>query len=457
MKFYAITSVLEVNKIVILPENQAIPMQNMLHVILSLIFVFTTSGVVFLQENYNQCIQAFELCSGVTTNANNIDANKTVCPGCEDDFNFCFGSSNTVWFKFTTNDLGGAIQVSFTNLVFENNPSQGNQLQAVMIRALAPCDATTYSAIGNCEAGAVGNFNLIAPNLLPNTEYFIVVNGALNGGATVAAEASFSIAISGESVDRIQPNLYLQIDSLNVCAGYPVAFWADTSNCPENGNYEWFLNDELFAVTTSPYFQTSVLNSGDVVSVTTSCYTNLCPIVLTSERGPFSVLSFPVDAGPNFTIEAGESVILQGVASGISYTWTPSSSLNNATILNPIAVPTETTVYSLSVSDGTCMFSDQATVFVIEALEITNTFTPNGDGSNDTWYIPGLDAYPNCLVEIFDRWGQNVFTTTGYDQKKAWDGTNNGRKMNEGVYFYSITLRDGITNEPLRGTLTLIR
>lgn len=75
-------------------------------------------------------------------------------------------------------------------------------------------------------------------------------------------------------------------------------------------------------------------------------------------------------------------------------------------------MPDETTTYFLEATDNICTFSDQATVFVQKDLEITNTFpTPNGDGSNDTWYI-GLELYPDCLVQIIDRWGQEVFQTT---------------------------------------------
>ena len=45
-------------------------------------------------------------------------------------------------------------------------------------------------------------------------------------------------------------------------------------------------------------------------------------------------------------------------------------------------------------------------------------------------------VYPNCFVQIFDRWGQMVFQSTGYSKAKAWDGTGKSGKLAEGVYFY---------------------
>ena len=64
---------------------------------------------------------------------------------------------------------------------------------------------------------------------------------------------------------------------------------------------------------------------------------------------------------------------------------------------------------------------------VIEKMEceqpIPETiFSPNGDGYNDTWGIVNIFQYPNCLISVFDRWGQRVYYNKGYDN--PWDGTN---------------------------------
>jgi gliding motility-associated-like protein len=87
------------------------------------------------------------------------------------------------------------------------------------------------------------------------------------------------------------------------------------------------------------------------------------------------------------------------------------------------------------------------------AIVIPNTFTPNGDGINDTWNIKYLNSYMNCLVNIFDRYGQNVFTSIGYGI--PWDGTYRGSKLPVGTYYYLIDLKTGY--KLLSGFVAIIR
>jgi len=65
---------------------------------------------------------------------------------------------------------------------------------------------------------------------------------------------------------------------------------------------------------------------------------------------------------------------------------------------------------------------------------IPNVFTPNGDGNNDVFEIVGLDQYDRAEVTIFNRWGNEVYRNKDY--KNNWDGSN----LNEGTYYYLITL-----------------
>lgn len=88
-----------------------------------------------------------------------------------------------------------------------------------------------------------------------------------------------------------------------------------------------------------------------------------------------------------------------------------------------------------------------------KAFIIPNAFSPNGDNINDKWIIKGLKDYDNCTVEIFTRYGREVFRSTGY--QRPWDGTYNGAQMPVGVYYYLIDLRNG--EKPLSGPLTLLR
>ncbi|MHA8102172.1 gliding motility-associated C-terminal domain-containing protein [Aquirufa nivalisilvae] len=75
---------------------------------------------------------------------------------------------------------------------------------------------------------------------------------------------------------------------------------------------------------------------------------------------------------------------------------------------------------------------------------LTNGFSPNGDGVNDTFIIPGIMSLPNHRLSIYNRWGSLVFETDNY--KNNWDGmsnnadtllTNDG-KIVDGIYYYII-------------------
>ncbi|WP_158990276.1 gliding motility-associated C-terminal domain-containing protein [Mucilaginibacter sp. L196] len=89
----------------------------------------------------------------------------------------------------------------------------------------------------------------------------------------------------------------------------------------------------------------------------------------------------------------------------------------------------------------------------LSALSIPNTFTPNGDGINDTWEIKYLDYYPKSTVNIFNRWGQKVFSSIGYPT--PWDGTYKGTVLPSGTYYYIIDPKNG--QAVFSGWLAIIR
>ncbi|WP_338224309.1 MBG domain-containing protein [Algoriphagus confluentis] len=89
----------------------------------------------------------------------------------------------------------------------------------------------------------------------------------------------------------------------------------------------------------------------------------------------------------------------------------------------------------------------------LEQIEVPNTFTPNGDGVNDTWGVPDLRYFRGARVQVFDRGGQRMFYTEDPDQK--WDGTFNGKEVGVGTYFWVIEVEE--TGELRRGVLNLLR
>lgn len=87
---------------------------------------------------------------------------------------------------------------------------------------------------------------------------------------------------------------------------------------------------------------------------------------------------------------------------------------------------------------------------------IPNAISPNGDGKNDVWKLEFLSLlYPNAEVDIFNRWGENVYSSKGY--QTPWDGTYKGQLLPVGTYYYVINLNDSTIKEPFKGGVLLIR
>jgi gliding motility-associated-like protein len=163
------------------------------------------------------------------------------------------------------------------------------------------------------------------------------------------------------------------------------------------------------------------------------------------------------NAGADKFITQGQSVTLSGSAKGtnVSYYWTPTDYLSSSTILQPVASPVDDITYTLHVvSNIGCgtEATDAVFVRVYKKVVVPNTFTPNGDGTNDTWAIEALDTYPESVTQVFNRYGAVVFKSIGYS--KAWDGKYNGQDIPAGTYYYIIDLKNGKT---LTGWVLVVR
>jgi gliding motility-associated-like protein len=95
-----------------------------------------------------------------------------------------------------------------------------------------------------------------------------------------------------------------------------------------------------------------------------------------------------------------------------------------------------------------------------EAVFVPESFSPNGDGVNDAFVIPGIEGYPGNTIVIFNRWGGKVFEAAGYNNGSVvWDGSSPDALISgnspAGTYFYVLELGDG--QEALTGYIYLNR
>jgi gliding motility-associated-like protein len=95
-------------------------------------------------------------------------------------------------------------------------------------------------------------------------------------------------------------------------------------------------------------------------------------------------------------------------------------------------------------TNGTC--SEQAfNVQVVGDVFVYNAVSPNGDSKNDFFFLDFIDLIPETKsneVFIYNRWGDEVFSTSDYDNKaRVFEGINNGgSRLPAGVYFYKVVL-----------------
>ncbi len=92
-------------------------------------------------------------------------------------------------------------------------------------------------------------------------------------------------------------------------------------------------------------------------------------------------------------------------------------------------------------------------------LIVYNEFSPNNDGSNDTFRIDCIENYPNNKFEVYNRYGALVYAIDGYANN--WDGTanvsgaiNRNDKLPTGTYYYTLDLGMGAKKS---GWLSIIR
>lgn len=164
-----------------------------------------------------------------------------------------------------------------------------------------------------------------------------------------------------------------------------------------------------------------------------------------------------VDAGPSYTVAQGTPLVLEATANNetsLSFLWTPSGGLSAADVLQPSLTATEDIQYTLTATgEGGCTASDDVDIKVLKPVKAPNAFSPNGDHINDTWVITNLSDYAGCTVEVFNRYGQLVYQSTGYSH--PWDGTYNGQPLPLATYYYVIRLKNGFA--PMTGYVVILK
>lgn len=182
---------------------------------------------------------------------------------------------------------------------------------------------------------------------------------------------------------------------------------------------------------------------------------------LIQEADSFRILLDP----DKIKIAIGEEVRLQPTVIGadtdyLTYHWEPSVGLSCTTCASPLSSPSLTTTYVVTVFDPQgCSTTAQVTVEVENhmVIYVPNAFTPNGDGVNDILRVFGI-SIKSVIFNVFNRWGEKVFSMETSDLQNGWDGTYRGKMLPPDVFVYYLdaTFDDG-QKKQLKGSVAILR
>ena len=170
------------------------------------------------------------------------------------------------------------------------------------------------------------------------------------------------------------------------------------------------------------------------------------PLKLTVNAGADTIIPW----GTTYQLNAS---ILPVQAKIASINWTPVADSFCQNCLNPTIAPFDASLFTITVVDSNgCKASDKVLILVKKErpVYIPNTFSPNGDGLNDIFYInAGQDFIEEVTYfQIYDRWGNKIFEKERFapnDPAYGWDGMFRNKKVNSAVFVYwaLIKFKDG--------------
>ncbi len=267
---------------------------------------------------------------------------------------------------------------------------------------------------------------------LQTGEIFVTVTDSNNCTEIIGLTVGFSGKINGYA-EIIRENLCYK-DSIAVAVASlpdgiePKTFiWSDQ----QTGDTAYNLYANTYTI-----YAYDKYNCGDTISLSVTHPDSIRPnfeIIRPSCSGEFdgSIAAYPTGGTKDY-----------------SYYWNDGSTQH---IINEIR---EGNYYLTITDNNSCIFEYQ-----IELKEskycvfVYNTFTPNGDGVNDTWIIENIEHFKYSKVWVYNRVGNLVFYENNY--QNDWAGTYNDKELPEGTYYYIIDL--GTAGAPIKGHVTIIR
>lgn len=344
--------------------------------------------------------------------------------------------SLTATYTVTGTDVNGCSSTATTTLTVNPLPIASITGDLFICTGQSATLVATGGVSYNWSEGSTGS--TVTLNPVATTNYSVTVIDAKNCTATSNVDVTVStIPVASAGNDT------------SICIGTPAQLSGGTGLF-----YTWSPSTGLSDVNSSNPSASPVVTTKYALTVSngnSNCATTDTVLV--------TVVPLPIaSAGSDRTIIIGQSTTLVGTG-GVTYNWSPTTGLNAGSGSFVIATPKQPTTYTVIVSDALGCTSIAAVTVDIDfqcgEVFVPSGFTPNGDGQNDILYVRG-----NCITDLsfvlFDRWGQQVFSTSNKDN--GWDGSYNGNPANTATFTYSLkaNLLNGKKVE-MTGNVSLVR
>jgi gliding motility-associated-like protein len=348
-------------------------------------------------------------------------------------------------YTVTVTDGNGCQQTANVSVVLSDGPV----ITVTSVNGVT-CNGQTNGSASVTVTGGDGNYSY---SWSPSGGNGSTANGLAPGAYTITVEDGSGCQVT-ENILIGEPLAVSVTGVVNNsdCSGNNGSIMAVASGGTGSYAYLWSPNGETSSsITGAPGNYSVVVTDG-----------NGCQVTQSFTIGLTNNLDATILPG-NTTIEGGESVQLEVELNPDSpvatYTWTPIDGLSCTDCPNPIASPSVTTTYVVSVlTEEGCSDTAMVTIFVTTPcgdLFMPTIFSPNADGLNDELCVLG-----GCIVEmdlkIYNRWGEMVFESNS--PSICWDGSFRGKPMNSAVFVYKLYVKtsDGQEIEE-SGNVNLVR
>ncbi len=323
--------------------------------------------------------------------------------------------------------------VAATGILFDNNNFCPGESATLTVDGGSLVAGTQWIWYENgCGGTSIGTGNSLTVTPSSTTSYYVRAEGGTCGN-TACANVSINVS-----------DAYAYMVPFDSECGIGQAFTLN-NGLPEGGTYSGtgvsgnIIDPAVAGEGTHTITYTYVADNGCAASATADIQINASTIVASA----VTEIESCSDGGVTVVVTA------TGGSGFYSYKWSNGQTGNPLTYVEP-------GTYSVTVIDG----EDCATTvsdIVIDAsqscIQVANTFTPNGDGMNDTWNLD-FTAYSNANLQVFSKWGTLVYQTDATSIQ--WDGTDlNGSNLPAGTYYYIIEL-DGASITQ-NGPISIVR